>query len=191
MTMILGQFTDPPDNELKSLEFGFWMTPLPLEEHWGNIALTADFVADYVFPFLLYPNQDTGVEPPESVKESVRFVVNEMLENSMKYHNSTTTEPIQFRLILLPQAVMFYTSNSVSPAQADKLQNDIQRILHVDPNVLYLQQVERIVAQDAAKSELGLLTLVLDYKASLGWKFEPGTDSQSTQTLTTLVRLEF
>ena len=56
---------------------------------------------------------------------------------------------------------------------------------------MYLQQIE-INAESETESEtsgLGLLTMINDYSAKIGWKFEPVPDCLDTILVTTLAQI--
>ena len=71
MNAEFGYYNDPPECHADGLALGFWTTPLSEIENWPNIGRAADFVADYISPFL----------PQKDKNEAICFVANEMLEN--------------------------------------------------------------------------------------------------------------
>jgi hypothetical protein len=62
--------------------------------------------------------------------------------------------------------------------------------LHQDPNELYFHQVERSVEDDSDNtSGLGLLTMINDYQAQLGWKFESISNQVTLVLVTTMAQV--
>lgn len=176
MNAEFGFYNDPPECHTDSLTLGFWATPLSQSEHWPNIGRTADFIADYFGTYL----------SSDDKKADICYVANEMLENSVKYHELDRASQVDFYLYMFPDEVHLYITNTITKQEAKSFQEYIQRLLNEDAQELFIQQVESNAASDSIQSELGLLTLILDYDARLGWKFEPGRDALR---VTTQVRL--
>ncbi|MGH6635938.1 MAG: ATP-binding protein, partial [Gammaproteobacteria bacterium] len=65
----------------------------------------------------------------------------------------------------------------------------IQRLLSEDTNDLYMEALEKNEGEENAGSGLGYLTMINDYGARLGWKFEPCPDDPQVTKVTTLVQL--
>ena len=55
---------------------------------------------------------------------------------------------------------------------------------------MYINQVEKSVDIDESESSgLGYLTMIMDYDAVLGWKFEQISDNNPATIVTTMVQL--
>ena len=83
---------------------------------------------------------------------------------------------------------VIFASNTVNSEGANKFKKFIKEILASDPNELYLQQLEKNAESESDSSGLGLLTMINDYSAKIGWKFEPRAESD-TIAVTTVVQI--
>ncbi|MBD0343963.1 MAG: hypothetical protein ICV63_03840 [Coleofasciculus sp. Co-bin14] len=70
----------------------------------------------------------------------------------------------------------------------ESFQAYIKELTTSDPSELYMHQLENS-AVDESESRLGLLTMMNDYLAKLGWKFETLQKDSQVITVTTMVEL--
>ena len=187
---ILGDFVEdlPPSQEYLILSFS--PSSIPLRQRWRNNCLSADFLADYLSTFFLGNSDRQGdLDKQAEVKSAVSYIANELLENGMKYSAKTATHPISIQIHLNPDLIIFQLTNSISLERTQQFQNYIKTLLECDPSELYITLLEEnALNENERESGLGFLTMLNDYGAKLGWKFEPL--SQSTQiNVTTMVQL--
>ena len=209
---ILGDFIQvPPSKEYLILSFSSGL--IPSRQRWRNNYLSADFIANYLSTFFqgnsdraledemslpegdipplrdtvthkAYPsgNRSWGLDKQAEVKSVVSYIVNELLENAVKY--STNSSSISIQIHLNPNLIIFQLTNSISLQQTQQFQDRIETLLHCDPNELYITLLERnALNQSDPESGLGFLTMLNDYKAKLGWKFEPQRTEMSVTTM--------
>ncbi|MEG4106374.1 DUF6272 family protein [Microcoleus sp. S13_C5] len=192
MTQIFGEFIEefPPEHD--SLELTFTPSSRPIKQRWRNNRLSAHFVADYLSSFLPVDEEDASSE--KRIKESkgaVSYVANELLENAIKFNNDDTIYKVRFGIHFIGEievTAVIFASNSVNSQGAKKLKEFIEEILDSDPNELYLQQLEKNAESESDTSGLGLLTMINDYSAKIGWKFDRRPDSD-TIIVTTVVQI--
>ena len=186
---ILGDFIQdlPPSKEYLTLSFSSGL--IPSRQRWRNNYLSADFIGNYLSTFFLDRSDGrANLDKQAEVKSAVSYIANELLENGMKYSTKTSI-PISIQIHLNPDSIVFQLTNSISTRQTQQFQNQIKTLLSCDPNELYITLLEQnALDKDRQKSGLGFLTMLNDYKAKLGWKFE--SLSQHTQiSVTTMVQL--
>lgn len=189
MTQIFGEFSDnlPISQEYLAMEFS--PSSIPLKQRWRTNGLSADFMADYFTTF--FPGGEdaiSGIDTQAEVKSAVSFIANELLENAMKYYDEKSSHPISIKLQLHQDRLVFLATNTVNPQVVEKFQALIQELITSDPSELYLQRLERNTAEQN-ESGLGLLTMMNDYLAKLGWKFEKVHNSPEILIVTTMVNL--
>ena len=192
VTEICGEFIDefPPEHD--SLELTFTPSSRPIKQRWRNNRLSAHFVADYLSSFLPVDAEDASSE--KRVKQSkgaVSYVANELLENAIKFNKDDINYKVKFGIHFIGEqevTAVIFASNSVNAEGADKLKEFIKEILASDPNELYLQQLEKNAESESDTSGLGLLTMINDYSAKIGCKFEPRAESD-TIAVTTVVQI--
>ncbi|MFB2981291.1 ATP-binding protein [Microseira sp. BLCC-F43] len=188
MAQIFGDFiADIPTSE-EYLIIGFSPSSMPLKQRWRNNGLSADFIADYFTTFFPGdPAPDKGISMKAEVKSAVSFIANELLENAMKFSDETSQYPVTIKLNLKSNNMVFWVTNSISYQQIEKLQAFIQDLTLGDPSDLFIRRLEE---PSFGESGLGLLTMVNDYQAKLGWKFETVQTDPLTIAVTTMVQLK-
>lgn len=165
----------PRSEEYLTLHFS--PTAIPRQERWRNYGLSADFLGDYFSTF--FPG-DENLEQPisrrETIKASVSYIANELLENAVKYSDAVANRAIHITLFLYEQEIIFQVVNYANQSRVESYQSFIQKLLRSDLDDLYLQQLEQS-ALGSGESNLGMLTMLQDYAAKFGWCFEPVADS--------------
>ena len=174
---IFGQFSENFENGREFLNISFSPSSLSIQQRWRNNGLSADFVADYMITF--FPCQNEGEQEKQrqsELKHAVSYIANELLENAMKFNCPLAKHSIEFGIYLLDQKeaqIILYVTNSINSQQVKNFQVYIQKLLTSNPEEFYIEQME-INAEnpDNGRSKLGFLTMLNDYGAKLGWKFE-------------------
>ena len=148
-------------------------------------------MADYLATFFPGNADDSStIERQAEIKSAVSYIANELLENAMKFNNETSDYPINIKLQLESDGVVFSVANSISPQGVDKFQAYIQQLLASEPSELYIQQLEKnAVEESCTDSRLGLLTVITDYSAKIGWKFQTVHQDPEVIAVTTMVQL--
>ncbi|WP_445248110.1 DUF6272 family protein [Microcoleus sp. OTE_8_concoct_300] len=192
MSQIFGDFVEsfPPAQD--SLELTFTPNSLPIKKRWLSNRISANFMADYFSNFLSVDEEDPAQK--RRIKESkgaVSYVANELLENAIKFNNQVTNFKIKFGIFFIEEAdltAVLFATNSVSAEGLDKFQKLIQELLCSDPEKLYLQQIEKSAEEEnSGASGLGFLTMINDYSAKIGWKFERVEKEPKMIAVTTMV----
>lgn len=195
MTEVFGEFITDFPLEQDFLQLTFTPSSRPIKQRWKNNRLSAHFVADYFANFLPIDENDPSRE--RRIKESkgaVSYVANELLENAIKYNDENSNYKVKFGVHFVENiddimAVIFAT-NSVKSGDVDKLKAFIEELLSSDPNDMYISQVEKSVEEDTEASGLGLLTMINDYGAKLGWSIDLIEGDSPVMTVTTMAQLK-
>ncbi len=195
MNQIFGDFIDHFPPEQDSLELTFSPSSRPIKKRWRNNRLSAHFVADYFTNFL--PVDEDEADHQQRLKEgknAVSYVANELLENAMKFHDEESKNKVKFGIHFLEEeedvtAVIFATNN-VKPEGVDKLKTFIEELLSSDPNDMYVSQIEKSAEEGSESSGLGLLTMINDYSAKMGWNLETVQGESSGTIVTTMAQVK-
>lgn len=178
MHQIFGDYINvlPPDRD--SLELSFTSTSEDIKNLWRNQRLSAHFLANCFINFL--PLDENNPEEEQRIKEaqgSISYVANELIENAVKFNLETSNHQVKLGIYFLesPELIaVIFATNTIDKAQAEIFQTFIKQLLVSDPQEMYVQQVEASAQNnDFSRSGLGFLTMINDYQARLGWKFEP------------------
>lgn len=186
-----GDFREDLTQGEQFLMISFSPGSLPLQQLWRNNGLSADFVAEYLATFFP-PNEadPNSIQRQAELRSAVSYIANELLENAMKFHDKNSNHPIQFGLYLLQDVAVLFCTNCISQFAMNKLKEVIQTLTTGDSEELYLQHLEKLAETEYNNaSGLGLLTIIHDYPAQLGWKFEPIPNASDLITVTTMVQL--
>jgi hypothetical protein len=192
MPQIFGDFVESFAQAHDSLELTFTPNSLPIKKRWRSNRLSANFMADYFSNFLQVDEDDPAQK--RRIKESkgaVSYVANELLENAIKFNDRGTNFKIKFGIYFIEEAdltAVLFATNSVSAEGLDKFQKFIQELLCSDPEKLYVQQIEKSAEEEnSGASGLGFLTMINDYSAKIGWKFEIVQKEPKMIAVTTMV----
>ncbi|VXD15765.1 conserved hypothetical protein [Planktothrix serta PCC 8927] len=189
MTQIFGDFIEVPPLSNEFLVIGFSPSSIPLKQRWRNNGLSANFLADYVTTFFPKSEYDsTAFYRQTEIKSAVSFIANELLENAMKFSDDTLNQPISIQLYLKTDRLIFVVVNSITHNAVQPFQVFIEKLINSDTQELYIQQIEQNLESDTM-SGLGYLTMINDYLARLGWKFETIQTEPDIVTVATMVQL--
>ncbi|MDX2255360.1 MAG: ATP-binding protein [Pseudanabaenaceae cyanobacterium bins.39] len=181
MTKIFGEFLEDFSERSEFLVLGFSPSSMSIQQRWKNNGLSADFLGDYVKNF--FPGDtNAAVNKQTEVRSAVSFIANELLENAMKYSDINAGVPINLEVHLFSDRLIFASKNSISQSAIAHFQAYIQKLLTADIGEMYVSQIED---KTGSGSGLGYLTMVMDYDAVLGWKFEDTASPQTIYPITT------
>ncbi|MDY6899849.1 MAG: DUF6272 family protein [Cyanobacteriota bacterium] len=192
MVQVFGDFVESTHKK-ENLTLGFSPSSVPISERWRNNGLSADYIAEYLATVLNNEeNESDDTDYLAEIKSSASYIANELLENGMKYCNEHNEYPITFHIELASNEIRFFLQNTIIPANAERLKEFINELDNSDPDELYIRQLEKNAEaelEDNTSSGLGFLSIINDYSAKLGWKFQTVDQSSLVMSVTTLVRL--
>ena len=176
-TLVVQTFGDFQEEAIVSSEYltiVFSPSSLSLRERWRTNRLSANFLADYFSTFFPGEGQPAGmIDPKSELMGVITFIANELLENAMKFSDATSKEAVMLTLQLYPNKLIFLTRNQIDSATEGEFRAFIQIMLSSDPAELYIQQIEQQAQEEhSTSSRLGILTIINDYAARIGWRFE-------------------
>lgn len=136
----------------------------PLDLTWHHASTTSEFIGE----FYALRSGALSLDYNET-RHSIGYLVNELLENAVKFRHpgnisvDTSIEGARFEIRV---------SNLVNRETAERFSKLLEEITSRDPGELLIERIEAN-AEDATSSAsgLGLLTLMSDYGAKLGWEF--------------------
>lgn len=172
------------------LTLNFSPSSAPRKRRWSNYGLSADFLGDYFAAF--FPGDampDSAINRRDTVKAAVSYIANELLENAVKYSDEAADLPISITLHLYEQEIIFEVINYSAPLMVETYQAFIQGLLQSDLDELYAQQLEK-TALGLGPSHMGLLTMINDYAANFGWRFQATPLKPDVTQVTVMARLE-
>jgi len=149
----------------------------PLGVSWQHASETCEFLGDV---FALHHAK--GGSDYTDARHSIIYLVNELLENAIKFR---VPGAIRIDCSLEDGNFELTVSNDTAPEVATRFQALIEEIISRDPGELLIERIEANAADESSSgSGLGLLTLMNDYGARLGWDFISST-SGAAVTLST------
>jgi len=192
-----GHFVEAMPDDVEYLIIGFSANSIPLKQRWRNNGLSADFIADYLQAFFVgleekFANdaKNDAVIPAKS-KNAAKYIANELLENAMKFSDDSIRYQTKIAFHLYGDKLVFHVVNAIKSEDVENFQKFIKRLLAADdPNELYIQQMElNASGENEGGSGLGFLSMMCDYSAKLGWRFETFDAQPPVVSVTTMVSL--
>jgi len=183
---VYGDYLQAIPDRATCLEFSFFITP---DFNWRANNLLAQFMADYFANSFPTPADDPlAAHFQHEVNDSISYITNELLENAVKFHCNRTFN-IKCGLAFDQEELIIYVANVVSQVLGVQFQERIDQLLKGDAEELLMQQMEaNALSTNNLHSGLGLLTIMNDYEARLGWKFEKVLTVPNSFMVTTMVR---
>lgn len=149
----------------------------PLGVSWQHASETCEFLGD-VFAL---QHAKGGADYTEA-RHSIIYLVNELLENAIKFR---APGDIRLDCSLAGGNFELTVSNETSPETAGRFQSLLDEITSRDPGELLIERIEENAADETSSaSGLGILTLMNDYGARLGWHFRAASSGPAV-TLST------
>jgi hypothetical protein len=137
----------------------------PLELNWSHCGATAEFLGDFFAGLAAGKKLDAN-----EARHSIAYLANELLENAVKFR---APGEIALTASLEASAFKLQLSNKTAPETAARFETLLAEITSRDPGDLLIERIEANAADpEAGGSGLGLLTLMNDYGAELGWTLE-------------------
>ncbi len=192
MERIFGDFIKDLPGSKEYLVIGFSPSSISLQQRWRNNGLSADFLADYLTTFFPGNNDDSNAAKSQlELKSSISYIANELLENAMKFNDNTSDYPISIQLHLKSDRIILMVTNSVAPQEVDKFQAYLEKLTTSNVEDLLVRQLEKnALDENSNSSGLGYLTIMNDYMAKIGWRFETVQQEPEVVAVTTMVQLE-
>jgi hypothetical protein len=192
MIKIFGNFITEIPAQTEYLQIGFSPSSIPLQQRWQTNGLSADFISEYLDVFFV--GQQTLHRKKfvisSEINDAVKYVANELLENAMKFSAVEADIPTRISFFLLDQQLIFNVVNAISLERVAELESFIHTLLDNNPHELYISKMEANAEEVGEHSGLGFLSMICDYAAKLGWKFETPTPNSPYIIITTMVSLD-
>lgn len=158
---------------------------IAIHDGWARRWSYAGRLADYVAAYFRTDLGSVGADQSADAAAFLTYAVNEMVENAVKFGRG---EEILLRAKLLRDHLQVTVTSRAEPEAAQRYQQVVQEIAAGDPLMLLMDRVERnAVEGSSAGSGLGLLSIMTDYGASLGWRFH--YVQEAAVSISTMARL--
>jgi hypothetical protein len=180
---MISQFGDTQlNNDQAAFRSQLRLADGPLELSWHHCGTTAEFVAEIYARRCRVNNGDYN-----DARHSISYLMNELLENAVKFR---AAGDIIIEAAFEEKRFEVKVVNLVETTTSERFQALLAEMVDQDPGELLIARIEAN-AEDAnsSGSGLGLLTLMSDYGAKLGWIFS-GTDGKEPVRLETVAALE-
>ena len=158
---------------------------IAIHQGWSRRWSYAGRLADYVAGYFRTELAATAGDQAADAAAFLTYAVNEMVENAVKFGQG---EEIQLRAGLMDKQLLVCVSSRAEAASALRYQQVVEEIAAGDPLMLLMERVERNALEGpSAGSGLGLLSIMTDYGASLGWRFQ---QQEAAVAISTMARLQ-
>ena len=151
-------------NAQSAYSFSITLYNGPLDITWQHASATCDYVSD-----IIAMHCDKLKLNYNEARHSIAYLVNELLENSIKFKSEGD---IELNFSFDNNNFEMIISNSITSTVAEKFQGLLAEIVSRDPGELLIERIEKnAIDENSSASGLGILTLMNDYGARMGWKF--------------------
>lgn len=159
-------------NGPSAFSMGIVLSEGPLGVTWQHASATCEFFGD-VFAM---QHAKAGTDYNEA-RHSIIYLVNELLENAIKFR---IPGDIEVRGSLEDGNFEVMVINRTAPETAVKFQELLAELTTRDPGELLIERIEANAAdENSSGSGLGILTLINDYGARIGWHFSDAPSGEA------------
>ncbi|MFK0731127.1 MAG: ATP-binding protein [Gloeotrichia echinulata HAB0833] len=124
------------------------------------------------------------------IQSAISYIANELLENAIKFNDSSCSHPISIQLRMYADKLTFIVTNSIKLDAAEKYKAFIQQVLTRDPGEMLLRRLVKNAEEDHLESPgIGILCMMNDYLVTIGCKFTKIHENSEIVTVTTMVQL--
>lgn len=164
-------------NGPSSFSMGIVLNEGPLGVTWQHASATCEFMGD----IFAMRHASTGMDYTDA-RHSIIYLVNELLENAIKFR---APGDIEVRGSLKDGNFEVTVTNRTAPETARKFQGLLEELTTRDPGELLIERIEANAAdENSSGSGLGILTLMNDYGARLGWQFSEAPTGEAVLLVT-------
>jgi hypothetical protein len=147
-----------------AFSMGIVLNEGPLGVTWQHASATCEFMGD----IFAMRHAKAGKDYTEA-RHSIVYLVNELLENAIKFRSPGD---IEVRGSLEDGNFEVTVTNRTAQETAGRFQGLLAELTSRDPGELLIERIEANAAdENSSASGLGILTLMNDYGARLGWHF--------------------
>ncbi len=188
---LFGQFGGDFPEENRCINIEFPASLVSKHRFWPNSSLSAKFIADYVSVFLPpQGSREKQIRHRAEVADAVRYITNELLENAFKFSCTESNQPVLLIPYCWHNRLVITVTNTSHISTIDGFKEIIHDLTTIDPMELYVRRSEEnLSTEHSLTSGLGLITILTNYDAQLGWKIEHQLPDVDCFTVTTMVQL--
>ncbi len=163
--MLVGDFDTNVKMDAGDIYLKFYSDNFTL--NWEQASKLADYLSHYYTQSVLSCTESQHKE----VLNNVSYVVNELFENSIKF-NSASDLDVSIQINTQENNITLITTNNLSKEKVTKFAAFLKNLLAADPEAYLVEKITENIEKDTSGSGLGYITLILNYHAKLGFKFE-------------------
>ena len=163
---VLGAYINLDNNDKVKTLVSIKLFPSDLGGYWNRCGMTADFGANFMS--YCYPNSI-------GAKNTLSFILNELVENAIKFskHNE---KPIELELMDFENQIIFEVRNFIDIDAYNSFKGFIQNyIVRQNVDEKYMELMTHLDT-GSHTSQLGLLTIVNNFKTKAGFEFRGPVD---------------
>jgi len=152
---------------------------------WSQCSALADFLAAYFDSTLAMSSESS--EWRREMTGTIAYVMNELIENAVKFSQHGK---IEAAMGFIGEEVVFVVRNSIKMSSVATFEAVLDEIMCGNPSSILIRKVEQNASDEKVRgSGLGFLSIMSDYNAKLGWKFDPAEHAPDRVIVSTMARL--
>lgn len=153
--------------------------PQDVHNYWNRCGLISNFSSYYIS--MAFPQH-------KSIVNSLSMILNELLENAVKY-SAYDEEPINMTVRIVGDDIVVESSNSINKAEYDRIESLVSELTD---NELVNHKYFEMLKENALshhKSGIGLFTIINYFNVHLSFRITPHTNDE-LMTLTIQVNID-
>jgi len=183
--MVIGQYKENYTLENGEIRLRFYPESFPVE--WEQMGILADFFSNYMASYFSPEAVQKGYLTTTEVVGIVSYALNELFENAIKFN---CRGEVNVSMGLENEELILLLTNYMATKDLNGFQEKLNEFAQGNLADLFVRRVEQNFAENKDSSGLGILSLIQDYKAVLGWKFEKLEDiPEPVVVVNTMARL--
>jgi hypothetical protein len=180
---IIGDYDDSFTADGRTITVSLF--PESCKIRWSQCSALADFLAAY-FDSSFAASSDNA-DWRREMMGTIAYIMNELVENAVKF---TQHGRIEAGMDFSGEELVFIVRNFIKASSVASFEAVLDEIMCGNPSSILVRKVEQNASDEKARgSGLGFLSIMSDYNAKLGWKFEPADDVPDRMIVTTMARL--
>lgn len=171
---LLGDYCEPRPSDIEcSLTFSLKAGHIEKTKLWKSKDLSAEFFGNFWHNLIDF----------KDIKPKLHFICAELLENAV-YHSTATDYRITVHFCFKTDELLVYVKNSNKTEQTRAFKKFIRQVIEADDiQALFINKLKASKKSGGKRSRIGLITIVKDRGATLGWQFKEGPEHTVVTTL--------
>lgn len=181
MTLSFGDFKEALYAESDSVKLCFTFSKVTADRDFLCHNLSFGVVVSYLSQFINSSTLSFCSLSRKDLEQTIDFIINELLENTIKYGDDNKPE-IFVEIHVCADEVLITCTNCIDEKNYQLFKSYVSKLTSGNPQEIYSRQLEMSL-NDNRLSRLGFLSIINDYQAKIGWRFDSSQTSDENKVI--------